>query len=255
MVMKNIYEAPELVARYQEGRFPDIDFDVKPGQPYSSRFQFFGDYLILRQPRFRTILDVGCATGILGAILRENRKDLHYTGMDCSAPMIAAGRAQFGDDLRLVQGAIEQLPIKENGPQIVVCAGTLWYCDDVPNAIYHLYRAASRMLLADIVFLPDRDDGLTTTHVVDGHEQKVTLFGNKDMIALLAALDKAQPFKDLRDGKRFMHYAVDPAAAGLPELEGQAVQGFCVLFEKRISEKFTDIFNRMATEQPEDGQG
>jgi SAM-dependent methyltransferase len=250
--MENIYEAPELVARYQQGRFPDIDLQVQPGQPYSDRFKFFGDYLILRLPRFRSILDVGCATGVLGAILRENRADLHYTGVDSSPAMLDAGRAQFGPGLRLVQGGIEHLPIKENGPQIVVCAGTLWYCADVPTAIYHLYRAASRMLLADIVFLPDRDHGLVTTHSIDGHEQKVTLFGNKDMIALLAALDKFHPFKDLRDAKRFMHYPVDPVAAGIPELEGETVQGFCVLFEKRISEKFTSIFNRMATEQPDE---
>jgi SAM-dependent methyltransferase len=251
--MENMYDSPQLELLYRNGPMPDIDAQAAPGQHYSSRIQFFGDYIILRVPKFRAVLDAGCATGFLGAILKEHRPDLLYTGLDPSAALLALGRETFGPDLRLVRGSIEQLPIKENGPQIVLCAGTLWYCPDVPGAIYHLYRAASRMLFADIVFLPDRDHGVITTQRVAGLEQQVTLFGNKDMVALLSALDKAHPFKDLREGHRFMHYPVDPEAAGLHELRGETVQGFCAVFEKRISEKFTDIFNRLAADQPGPG--
>ena len=247
--MDNMYDAPELVARYQQGRFPDIDPRVQPGQPFSDRFKFIGDYLILKLPRFRAVLDAGCANGILGAILRENRPDLRYTGLDASDPLLAAGRAQFGD-LRLVRGRIEQLPVKDNSAQAVVCGGTLWYCPDPPAALEALYRAASRVLLADIVFLPDRDRGFASTQVIDGHTQSVSLMGNKQMQALLAHLHGIQPFKDLREGKRFMHYPINPQAAGLNELNGELVQGFCVLFEKRISASFTKIFNTLAAERP-----
>ena len=124
--MDNIYDAPEIAARYEQGRFPDIDPRVQPGQSYSDRFHFLTDYIISRAPRFRTVLDAGCATGVLGDILRRHRPDLRYTGLDASRTLLAAGRKQFGPDLRLVQGLIEQLPIRDNSDQIVVCGGTLW---------------------------------------------------------------------------------------------------------------------------------
>lgn len=50
------------------------------------------------QPDF-SVNDIGCGYGAMFAFLRQRYTGLDYLGCDISADMVAAGQAEFGDDL------------------------------------------------------------------------------------------------------------------------------------------------------------
>jgi ubiquinone/menaquinone biosynthesis C-methylase UbiE len=84
------------------------------------------DQLDLRQ--YRDALDVGCGTGALLLRLLERRPDLHATGIDPSAGMLAVARAKLagrGVDLR--QGNAYSLPLPAHSVDLVMMANMLHY--------------------------------------------------------------------------------------------------------------------------------
>jgi SAM-dependent methyltransferase len=208
-----------------------------------SSLRFFIDHIMRNAPRFRPLLDIGCATAGTGAILASVRKDMPYFGFDPNPPLLLRARELHGPDMRLAAGDILNLPFKPGSVPYVLCAGTLWYQDDPAAALEAAYRIASRALLAEIIFTPNDDNGATTTQEINGSKQKVRLLGNTELQGLLQHINSVQPFKDLRQKKRYMHYPIVNEQAGLLELGDTQAQGFLVIFEKRISASLIKIFN------------
>ena len=240
----DIYQSPNVIQRYADGGFGDYAANASDLRGLRNAMQYFFPYLNKNVPRHRTILDAGCATGNLGRSLARCRPDLHYIGADPSEPMLAAAQKLAAPGARFTAARIPGLPFKNDSIPVVVCAGTLWYCDDLFEALADLYRVTSRIMLAEIMFLPDVDTGCVTTHVVEGIERKVTIPGHLELSILMRKLFDIRPFKDLRQNNRFTHIEMFAEKSGLPELKGRRVKAFCVIFEKRISASLIKIFNQ-----------
>lgn len=251
--MDNIFDTPDIVEKYAKGEFRDTT--PAEGEPDSMpRLAYFINYILDKAPRFRTVLDIGCATANLGGVLARVRKDLNYAGMDISLPMLQRARETHGD-LRLAVGDAMRLPFKPNSVPYVICASTLWYCEDPAAALEAAYRVASRVLMAEIIFTPHVEEGTVATQVVSGHEQKVRLLGSLELQHLLERIHEIQPFKELRDNNRFMHIRYVNDRIGLHEIGDLQVHSLMAIFEKRISASLIDIFNAQVgaqnTEQTE----
>lgn len=250
----DIYKSPDIIQRYADGGFRDYAARDADLPAMRKVMQYFFQYIRDSVPRHRTVLDAGCATGNLGRLLARYRPDLHYIGVDPSEPMLAAARKLAAPGARFAAAQLPALPFKNDSIPVVICAGTLWYCPDIFEALRDLYTVASRVLLAEIMFLPDVDTGCVTTHVVDGMEQQVAIPSHYELQRILQQLFNVRPFKDLRRNNRFTHTEMFADKAGLPELEGRRVKAFCAIFEKRISASLIKIFNQPETqngEQPE----
>ncbi len=84
------------------------------------------DHLDLRQ--YRDTLDVGCGTGPLLLRLLKRRPDLHATGIDPSAGMLAIARAKLaGYSVDLQQGGADSLPLPTHSVDLVTMANMLHY--------------------------------------------------------------------------------------------------------------------------------
>lgn len=247
----DIYKSPDVIQRYADGEFCDYAASDEDLRGMRKAMLFFLQYIRDNVPRHRTLLDAGCATGNLGRMLARYRPDLHYIGADPSEPMLIAARKLAAPGAQFTAARIPGLPFKNDSIPVVICAGTLWYCPDIFEALSNLYRVASRILLAEILFLPDTETSLHTTQVVEGIEQKVTILSHTDLERILAQLFNVRPFKDLMQNNRFIHADMYADKAGLPELGDRRVKAFCVIFEKRISASLIKIFNQPEPEKHE----
>jgi len=87
-----------------------------------------------------TVLDVGCGSGVYLKEFME--KGYNVIGMDLSEAMLHKVRESLEhyDGWKLYQGDIEQIPLKDNEVDIIVCMGVLPYLLKDDKAIEELFR-------------------------------------------------------------------------------------------------------------------
>jgi len=80
-------------------------------------------YLAGGDSRGCSVLDIGCGTGRLLAMMRREWPGLHLTGIDLSAPYLAAARRVLRENarLRLMVAPGEALPFADASQDIVTC--------------------------------------------------------------------------------------------------------------------------------------
>jgi demethylmenaquinone methyltransferase / 2-methoxy-6-polyprenyl-1,4-benzoquinol methylase len=84
-----------------------------------------------------TILDLGCGTGKLGALLAARAR---VTGLDVSHKMLLRARSTHGDRLTLVEGSAFTLPFPDAAFSGAVSGFVLRNLDDLPSAFAELAR-------------------------------------------------------------------------------------------------------------------
>lgn len=138
----------EKAAHEQEGIF-DPPWSL-PGR--ISRFLKQG---ILRWihliPRGSLILDVGCASGDLLALLLAERPDLRVVGLDRSAGMVGLAAGRKG--LQALQGDARQLPFKDHSVDLVILLGVLPHFrpgKEVSSVIREAFRVSRSWVLTEI---------------------------------------------------------------------------------------------------------
>jgi NADH dehydrogenase [ubiquinone] 1 alpha subcomplex assembly factor 5 len=157
-------------------------------------FREIGERLVDRlddvKRRFARVLDVGCRTGLLRALL-DRRADIETViGLDLSARMVARAGAPS------VVGDEEMLPFADASFDLVVSNLALHWTNDLPGALVQLRRAL-------------KPDGLLLA----------AIFGGETLAALRAALIDAElaetggarprvsPVADLRDAGMLLQRA------------------------------------------------
>jgi ubiquinone/menaquinone biosynthesis C-methylase UbiE len=90
--------------------------------------------------RGERLLEVGCGTGEHLALFQQSGCDV--TGIDSSAPMLAAARRKLGDKVELVPGTAEDLPFSDNEFDIVAMILSLEFTDDPGKAIGEAIRVS-----------------------------------------------------------------------------------------------------------------
>jgi ubiquinone/menaquinone biosynthesis C-methylase UbiE len=86
------------------------------------------------------VLDIGCGTGALLRALRRRYPQIELTGIDTSAEMLALAAAKLGHGARLYLASAEQLPVRDDAFNLVICTSALHYFRDPARALAEMRR-------------------------------------------------------------------------------------------------------------------
>jgi SAM-dependent methyltransferase len=104
----------------------------------------------------RSVLDVGCGTGVMFELIRERRPDLDYLGIDVTGQFVAAARERFpADAARFREGSLYDLDRLPGEFDAVLCRHILEHLPDYAPAVQRLYGRARRKLIL-VFYLPPR---------------------------------------------------------------------------------------------------
>ena len=88
---------------------------------------------------YENLLDVGCGTGFLIELLK-NQKDAQYYGLDLSPEMIKVAKSKFSEGVNLVEGSADNLPYPDNTFDIVCCVQSFHHYPYPEKAMEEAYR-------------------------------------------------------------------------------------------------------------------
>jgi ubiquinone/menaquinone biosynthesis C-methylase UbiE len=117
----------------------------------------------LRSARPKKILDVACGTGRTLAQLRAAFPDAELTGLDLSPYYLEEARSIVGDDVELVQGNAEAMPMEDASVDAIV---SVYLFHELPrNArrrvmaeMFRVLRPGGRVVLLDSVQCSDAEE-------------------------------------------------------------------------------------------------
>lgn len=95
-----------------------------------------------QRPEARTLLDVGCGTGMVGQALRAAGCRAELTGLDISEESLRVAQ-ESGHYAALQPADLQQpLPVHDDSYDVVVCVGVMTYLPDTEAVWRELARAA-----------------------------------------------------------------------------------------------------------------
>lgn len=106
----------------------------------------------LEKEPFDAVLDVGCGTGAVLALLHEKYPDRRYVGLDLTPEMIEVARTKVAPGMEFVVGDAENLPFHEASFDAVLCSNSFHH---YPNPAAFLagalrvLRPGGRLILRD----------------------------------------------------------------------------------------------------------
>lgn len=141
----------EMWRHYTPAQVRDFLRDGHEGREHPSRLKALE---LLRG--MRTVLDVGCGTGVMFELCRERRPDLDYLGIDVTAQFVAAARERFpADSARFREGSLYDLTKLPGSFDAVLCRHILEHLPDFAPAVQRMYERARKKLII-IFYLPPR---------------------------------------------------------------------------------------------------
>lgn len=155
-----------LTRRLDERRRRSRSFFARAAGSWdATRRQFYGDEFLLPAvlgllPRDWRVADLGCGTGALTVELARHVREV--VGVDESDAMLAAARRRAAglDNVRLLDGALEQLPLEDGACDAALLVLALSYVADAAAALAEMrriLRPGGRAAIVDL--LPhDRED-------------------------------------------------------------------------------------------------
>lgn len=95
-----------------------------------------------QRPESRSLLDVGCGTGMVGQALRAAGCEAELTGLDISQESLRVAQ-ESGHYAALQSADLQQpLPVHDDSYDVVVCVGVMTYLPDTEAVWRELARAA-----------------------------------------------------------------------------------------------------------------
>ena len=102
--------------------------------------------------KYNNILDIGCGTGELLALLLRDNPSIKCYGIDFSPNMLEMARTKLPNRVELKEGDAEELPYHDNQFDLVVMSFTFQYLIN-PQAIleevYRVLKKNGRLVIAD----------------------------------------------------------------------------------------------------------
>ena len=111
--------------------------------------------VVTRHPDARSVLDVGCGTGLVGKALRARGCTAQVSGLDISQASLRIAR-QTGAYDTLERADLQQpLDVEDDSVDVLVCAGVMTYLPDV-EAVWREFARVVRS--GGIVVVTQRED-------------------------------------------------------------------------------------------------
>ncbi|PIN75605.1 hypothetical protein COV18_02045 [Candidatus Woesearchaeota archaeon CG10_big_fil_rev_8_21_14_0_10_37_12] len=134
-----------------------------------------------------TVLDIGCGTGILYEVLREEGLDCKYIGADLSPEMISVGKKRYPSiDLRIMDS--EKLDFPDKSVDFIFMKAVLHHLPNPVKALSEMKRVAKKTVIVSeplnniLTELPRYLLKKLTNHFDEDH----THFSSKEMKNMLA---------------------------------------------------------------------
>jgi len=87
------------------------------------------------------VLDVACGTGIVTRMATERAGDTgSVTGLDINPGMLAVARAVCPRGIGWQEASAEDMPLPDNGFDVVLCQASLMFMPDKEKALHEMYR-------------------------------------------------------------------------------------------------------------------
>ncbi len=104
----------------------------------------------------RSVLDVGCGTGVMFELARERRPDLEYVGIDATRQFVEAARQRFPDAAdRFRELSLYDLARLGRTFDAVLSRHVLEHLPDYVPAVQRMWERAARKLVI-VFYLPPR---------------------------------------------------------------------------------------------------
>ncbi len=104
----------------------------------------------------RSVLDVGCGTGVMFELVRERRPDLDYVGVDVTPQFVEAARQRFPDAAeRFRELSLYELDRLGRTFDAVLARHILEHLPDYAPAVQRMWERAGRKLII-VFYLPPR---------------------------------------------------------------------------------------------------
>ncbi len=106
----------------------------------------------LEKEPFDAVLDVGCGTGAVLALLHEKYPDRRYVGLDLTPEMIEVARTKVAPGMEFVVGDAENLPFDEASFDAVLCSNSFHHYPNpaaFPAGALRVLRPGGRLILRD----------------------------------------------------------------------------------------------------------
>lgn len=107
----------------------------------------------LEKEPFNDLLDCGCGTGTMLALLHDKYPEKHYTGIDLTPKMIEMAKRKALKNVELVVGDCENLPFEANSFDVVICCESFHHYpnpQDFFNSVSRVLRPGGRLVLRDM---------------------------------------------------------------------------------------------------------
>lgn len=107
----------------------------------------------LEKEDFTDVLDAGCGTGAVIALLAERHPDKHYTGIDLSPKMIAVASGKGIKNVRFVCGDCENLPFEPESFDVITCSMSFHHYPHPVNffcSCERVLRPGGRLIIRDM---------------------------------------------------------------------------------------------------------
>ena len=107
----------------------------------------------LKKEEFMDVLDAGCGTGAVIALLAEKYPEKHYTGIDLSPKMIEVASAKKTENAVFVCGDCENLPFKDNSFDAITCSMSFHHYPhpvDFFRSCERVLRPGGRLIIRDM---------------------------------------------------------------------------------------------------------
>ena len=111
--------------------------------------------IVTRQPDARSVVDVGCGTGLVGKELRARGCAARITGLDISRTSLQVARRTGAYDTLVPADLRQPLDVEDDSVDVLVCAGVMTYLPDVEA----VWREFARVVRSEgLVVVTQRED-------------------------------------------------------------------------------------------------
>ncbi len=107
----------------------------------------------LEKEDFTDMLDAGCGTGAVIALLAEKYPQKNYTGIDLSPQMIAVAKAKKTEGARFLCGDCEKLPFEADSFDVITCSMSFHHYPhpvDFFRSCERVLRPGGRLIIRDM---------------------------------------------------------------------------------------------------------